>query len=136
MFKFNLQISKQNYYTMALLLIIFLSYLLISNINTFKNRYYTEYLKLKEMNFLAENMNIKTISKDEVSVREFLASNGYNIEHLSQREDFIEVSLRDVSGESFAKLSYLLETAGFEIIYIKATDNTGQGKFFVEARIR
>lgn len=132
----NIEFKKRDLLLLTLLAMSVFMFLALSSINSFKNRYYLEYLKLKEMSFLAENINIKPIPKDEASVRNFLSSNGYNIEQLSQKDDFIELSLREVSGENFAKLSYLLETNGFEIIYIKAADNTGQGRFFVEAGIR
>lgn len=113
-----------------------LAFLLAINISDFKNRYYSLYLQLKEIKFLINNAYVKAVSKDEQSLRSLLEGLGYKVEYISQKEDLVELRLAQVNPESMARLSYLLESNGLGIVFFKATDNTGQGNFFIELGVK
>lgn len=88
------------------------------------------------MSFLIENLYVKSIQKDELSVREFLNNAGYSIESIEQTENLLEIKFRSMDVYKMVNLSYILEENGFSISYFRASDNTGQGNFFVEIGVR
>ncbi|MCX7739227.1 MAG: hypothetical protein N2Z80_07490 [Hydrogenothermaceae bacterium] len=131
---FNL--SWKNVSLILFLMSMLLAFSVGSYLNSFKQRYYSLYLQLKEMNFLINNVYTKTLSKDEQSVRSFIESFEYKVEYISQKEGSIEIHLSFVDPVSMARLSHILESNGFEIAFFKATDNTGNGNFFIEVVVR
>lgn len=130
------EFSKKIVVIVFLLLHILFAFLFFRKIEVDREKYYSSYLKLREMYFLINNAYVTKIPRDDLSIKKFLESAGYNTVSIKQSDDGFELAFQNIITERVVNLAYILENNGFEIVYFKATDNTGQGKYYVEVGIR
>ncbi len=102
-----------------------------------RDSYYGEYLRYKEVMLLLNNYQTKQKALiDENFVRQRLSEVGADFVSFRQLDVGYEVKARNLKGENLPKLVYALESAGVEVLKLKAVDNTGQGLYEVEMTIR
>jgi hypothetical protein len=107
-------------------------YLIYDNYNKNMSKYYTEYLKIKEMKFLVKNQIKTNLKSDEHSLSTFFKSKGFDVESIGTFENGIEIKLKEVNPVKLVKTIYELEKNGIKILSLKAVDNTGLGEMSVK----
>jgi len=95
------------------------------------NQIYNEYEKLKEIKFLTNNIQKRTIESSEQSIRNFLVGMGLNVEGINVNNDTFEITMNNVSIKKLVEIIYKLEENGYIIKNIKAVDNTGSNRMKV-----
>jgi arginyl-tRNA synthetase len=95
------------------------------------NQIYNEYEKLKEIKFLTNNIQKRTIESSEQSIRNFLVGMGLNVESINVNNDTFEITMNNVSIKKLVEIVYKLEENGYIIKNIKAIDNTGSNRMKV-----
>ncbi len=102
-----------------------------------RNSYYEEYLRYKEVMLLLNNYQTRQkATVDENFIRQNLFQVGADLLSFKQAQMGYEIKARNLRGEGIPRLIYSLESQGIEILGFKAVDNTGQGFYEVELRIR
>ncbi|MGC9080965.1 MAG: hypothetical protein ACP5H4_04670 [Sulfurihydrogenibium sp.] len=124
----------------VLLLILFVNllilYLLYQRYEIFLKKFYVEYRKLKEMQFLVNNKVQTSITLTEDGISSFLKAKGLDVSSVSTVENGIEVQLKQVSPLVLVDTIYELEKNGISVNNLKAVDNTGTGKMNVDMVLR
>lgn len=111
--------------------------LLLDRYYRLRDAYYSEYLRHKETMFLLKNYQTKQkVNIDENFVRLKLSEVGADFISFKQADVGYEVKARNLRGEGIPRLIYSLESSGVEILKFKGVDNTGQGIYEVDMRIR
>ncbi len=129
--------SKARINLILLLLSLVLFAFLLDRYYRLRDRYYSEYLKYKEVMLLLKNYQTRQkATVDETFVRQRLSEVGADFVSFKQVDMGYEVKARNLKGENLPKLVYALESAGVEVLKLKAVDNTGQGLYEVEMTIR
>ncbi|WP_299227612.1 hypothetical protein [Sulfurihydrogenibium sp.] len=123
--------SKSGYlslfWTFSLLAVFFM----YDNYQKKSNQIYNEYEKLKEIKFLTNNIQKRTIESSEQSIRNFLAEMGLNVEGINVNNDTFEITMNNVNIKKLVEIIYKLEENGYIIKNIKAVDNTGSNRMKV-----
>ncbi|MFN3870404.1 MAG: hypothetical protein ACK4MW_02830 [Aquificaceae bacterium] len=102
-----------------------------------RDSYYEEYLRYKEVMLLLDNYQTRQkVMVDENFIRQSLSQVGAELSSFKQAQIGYEIKARNLRGENIPRLVYNLESQGIEILSFKAVDNTGQGFYEVELRIR
>ena len=124
----------------VLLIILFVNllilYLLYQRYEIFLKKFYVEYRKLKEMQFLVNNKVQTSITLTEDGISSFLKAKGLDVSSVSTVENGIEVQLKQVSPLVLVDTIYELEKNGISVNNLKAVDNTGTGKMNVDMVLR
>ncbi|WP_299238719.1 hypothetical protein [Sulfurihydrogenibium sp.] len=115
------------FWTFSLLAVFFM----YDNYQKKSNQIYNEYEKLKEIKFLTNNIQKRTIESSEQSIRNFLAEMGLNVESINVNNDTFEITMNNVSIKKLVEIIYKLEENGYIIKNIKAVDNTGSNRMKV-----
>jgi hypothetical protein len=79
------------------------------------NQIYNEYEKLKEIKFLTNNIQKRTIESSEQSIRNFLVGMGLNVESINVNNDTFEITMNNVSIIKLVEIIYKLEENGYII---------------------
>ncbi|PMP64005.1 MAG: hypothetical protein C0198_00600 [Sulfurihydrogenibium sp.] len=111
-------------------------YLLYQRYEIFLKKFYVEYRKLKEMQFLVNNKVQTSITLTEDGISSFLKAKGLDVSSVSTVENGIEVQLKQVSPLVLVDTIYELEKNGISVNNLKAVDNTGTGKMNVDMVLR
>ncbi|MCS7308299.1 MAG: hypothetical protein NZ526_07110 [Aquificaceae bacterium] len=102
-----------------------------------RDAYYLEYLRYKEAMLLLKNYQTRQKANiDENFVRLKLSEVGADFVSFKQVDVGYEVRARNLRGENVPKFIYSLESSGVEILKFTGVDNTGQGLYEVDMRIR
>ncbi|MFN3598434.1 MAG: hypothetical protein ACK4VK_01670 [Aquificaceae bacterium] len=102
-----------------------------------RDSYYEEYLRYKEVMLLLNNYQTRQKATiEENFIRQSLSQVGADPLSFKQAQMGYEIKARNLRGENIPRLIYSLESQGIEILGFKAVDNTGQGFYEVELRIR
>ncbi|MGB9766938.1 MAG: hypothetical protein ACPLXN_05640 [Sulfurihydrogenibium sp.] len=124
----------------VLLIILFVNllilYLLYQRYEGFLKKFYVEYRKLKEMQFLVNNKVQTSITLTEDGISSFLKAKGLDVSSVSTVENGIEVQLKQVNPLVLVDTIYELEKNGISVNNLKAVDNTGTGKMNVDMVLR
>ncbi|MGC9121214.1 MAG: hypothetical protein ACP5G3_07140, partial [Sulfurihydrogenibium sp.] len=124
----------------VLLIILFVNllilYLLYQRYEAFLKKFYVEYRKLKEMQFLVNNKVQTSITLTEDGISSFLKAKGLDVSSVSTVENGIEVQLKQVNPLVLVDTIYELEKNGISVNNLKAVDNTGTGKMNVDMVLR
>ncbi|MGC8942160.1 MAG: hypothetical protein ACP5KF_05800 [Sulfurihydrogenibium sp.] len=124
----------------VLLIILFVNllilYLLYQRYEIFLKKFYVEYRKLKEMQFLVNNKVQTSITLTEDGISSFLKAKGLDVSSVSTVENGIEVQLKQVNPLVLVDTIYELEKNGISVNNLKAVDNTGTGKMNVDMVLR
>lgn len=111
--------------------------LLIDRYYKLRDAYYLEYLRHKEVMLLLKNYQTRQkASIDENFVRLKLSEVGADFISFKQVDVGYEVKARNLRGENIPRLIHSLESSGVEILRFKGVDNTGQGIYELDMRIR
>jgi len=73
------------------------------------NQIYNEYEKLKEIKFLTNNIQKRTIESSEQSIRNFLVGMGLNVEGINVNSDTFEITMNNVSIKKLVEIICKLE---------------------------
>ncbi len=112
----------------------FVVYLNYSEIRNAVNR---EYARYKEISFLIKNFgNQRRREVDEVFLNQFFRNAGVEVKSISSVEDIFIVNIKSVNIFKLADIIYRLEREGLEIKLMRAVDNTGEGVYEVELKIK
>ncbi|PMP76330.1 MAG: hypothetical protein C0178_06025, partial [Sulfurihydrogenibium sp.] len=111
-------------------------YLLYQRYEIFLKKFYVEYRKLKEMQFLVNNKVQTSITLTEDGISSFLKAKGLDVSSVSTVENGIEVQLKQVNPLVLVDTIYELEKNGISVNNLKAVDNTGTGKMNVDMVLR
>ena len=102
-----------------------------------RDNYYAEYLKHKEvMLFLSNYQTRQKALINENLIREKLSQVGADFMSFEQSPDGFEIKAKNLKGENLPTLVYSFESAGLEIIKLKAVDNTGEGIYDLQLLLR
>jgi arginyl-tRNA synthetase len=123
--------SKAGYLSLFWTFNLLAVFFMYDNYQKKSNQIYNEYEKLKEIKFLTNNIQKRTIESSEQSIRNFLAEMGLNVESINVNNDTFEITMNNVSIKKLVEIIYKLEENGYIIKNIKAVDNTGSNKMKV-----
>jgi arginyl-tRNA synthetase len=123
--------SKAGYLSLFWIFSLFAVFFMYDSYQKKSNQIYNEYEKLKEIKFLTNNIQKRTIESSEQSIRNFLAEMGLNVESINVNNDTFEITMNNVSIKKLVEIIYKLEENGYIIKNIKAVDNTGSNKMKV-----
>ncbi len=112
----------------------FVVYLNYSEIRNAINR---EYARYKEISFLIKNFGSQRRKEvDEVFLNQFFKNAGVEVKSISGIEDIFMVNIKSVNIFKLTDIIYRLEREGLEIKQMRAVDNTGEGIYDVELKIK
>jgi arginyl-tRNA synthetase len=123
--------SKAGYLSLFWIFSLLAVFFMYDNYQKKSNQIYNEYEKLKEIKFLTNNIQKRTIESSEQSIRNFLAEMGLNVESINVNNDTFEITMNNVSIKKLVEIIYKLEENGYIIKNIKAVDNTGSNRMKV-----
>jgi len=102
-----------------------------------RNAINKEYVRYKEISFLIKNFgNQRRKEIDEVFLNQFFKDMGVEVKSISGVEDIYNVVLKSVNIFKLTDIIYRLEREGIEIRRMRAVDNTGEGVYEVELKVR
>ncbi len=107
------------------------------NYSEIRNAINREYARYKEISFLIRNFgNQRKREIDEVFLNQFFKNAGVEVKSISGIEDIFMVNIKSVNIFKLTDIIYRLEREGIEIRQMRAVDNTGEGVYEVELKIR
>ncbi len=107
------------------------------NYSEIRNAINREYARYKEISFLIKNFGNQRRSRvDEVFLSQFFKSAGVEVKSISSVEDIFIVNIKSVNIFKLTDIIYRLEREGLEIKRMRAVDNTGEGVYDVELKIK